>query len=270
MPVSLRRLPASLTLPFALILTIVATLFAAFPAHADVAALPAFRSEASAADRATPAGAAVYALTGSTPTDALRFIPRDFAVGAHYTPILRDGVPAKPTGGCSDKGVPFPETFMPICAAHDLGFDLLRYAAHTGHPLGPWARKALDAMLIKRMYAECRDSLCRTAAQSANVGLKFNTWRQFYGVPMYETPADVGASLVGRSVDLVRAAAAGGSSYRAVVMLVALVLGFIAVATGGRAASMVRRRLPDRLRGRRLTLAPLRLQIPVRRRRALR
>ncbi len=202
----------------------VATLFTAFPARADVAALPMFRAEASSADLATPAGAAVYALTGPSPQGAIALIPRDFALTAHYLPVLRDGVPAKPTGGCSDKGVPFPDSFMPICAAHDLGFDLLRNAALNGHSLGPWARKALDAMLIKRLDAACPDTLCRTAAQSANVGLKFNTWRQFYGVPVYETPWEVVRSLADRSVDLLAyAMGRGGGRYREVATLLFLV-----------------------------------------------
>ncbi|MDF0531339.1 hypothetical protein [Tsukamurella sp. 8J] len=239
----LKRLPASFAVPMALVLAIVATLFAAFPARADFAALPAFRAAAPAADLATPAGRAVYALTGPSPQTAQDLLPRDFAAIAHYRPVLRAGVPAKPTGGCSDKGFPLPHKFMPICAAHDLGFDLLRVAAHDGHPLGPWARQALDAQLVARMDAVCRDSVCRTAAQSANVGLKFNTWRQFYSVPVYETPLEVGKSLAHRSVDLVAAAVEGGRApFRTVTMLLAVVAGFLIATATGRVVTAVRSR----------------------------
>jgi hypothetical protein len=96
----------------------------------------------------------------------------------------------KPSGSCSSPlgGTPF--GFTPACKAHDLGYDLLRYADRTGTPAGPGARKALDRRFEADLHAHCaetREGLARRvcgrfAGLYARVAA-LNSWRQRYGVP---------------------------------------------------------------------------------------
>src|SRR5699024_6909626 len=87
----------------------------------------------------TAAGKAVRALLDDAPRDALALVPDDFARTTGYEPALRGGMAVNPVGACSSP-VPLPERFTPACMAHDLGYDLLRYAEAHGTPLGEWAR----------------------------------------------------------------------------------------------------------------------------------
>ena len=48
------------------------------------------------------------------------------------------------SGGCSGPAGDTEWDFSTGCRAHDLGYDLLRYAEAKGHPLGMDARRALD------------------------------------------------------------------------------------------------------------------------------
>jgi hypothetical protein len=148
------------------------------------------------ADLATPAGAAVAALTGPRPMTALRALgDADHVLGYH--PTVVDDHPANPRGGCSSP-VPMPDRFQPLCRIHDLGYDLLRAAARAGHPLGPWARLRIDADLVAAMERSCDDPLCRAAAESARAGLAVNTWRQRDGVPVVESTRAIATSVVDR------------------------------------------------------------------------
>ncbi|MFC7613410.1 hypothetical protein ACFQV2_07130 [Actinokineospora soli] len=76
--------------------------------------------------------------------------------------------------------------------AHDLGYDLLRYAAATGTPLDAERRRALDERLSADMHAQCvlnpRDApgLCRIVASLFTVGLVVNSWHQSWGPPATE------------------------------------------------------------------------------------
>lgn len=150
------------------------------------------------ADLATPAGAAVVALTGPRPMTALHALgDPEHVLG--YRPSIVDGHPANPHGGCSSP-VPMPGRFEPLCRIHDLGYDLLRAAARAGHPLGPWARLRLDASLVAAMDDSCRDPLCRAAAETARVALAVNTWRQRDGVPVVESTQTIATSVVDRLV----------------------------------------------------------------------
>ncbi|MFI1913296.1 hypothetical protein [Nocardia sp. NPDC020380] len=119
-------------------------------------------------------------------------IPADFAAEAGYQPVLRDGMLTDPKGRCSSP-VTLPAEFVTACQAHDFGYDMLRYAARRGQPLGPWARQASDAGLERRMHAACADrtevvshAYCEVMASIATTAVDLNSIRQDYGVPIYE------------------------------------------------------------------------------------
>ncbi|WP_238420009.1 hypothetical protein [Gordonia sp. 'Campus'] len=134
------------------------------------------------ADAANPYAATVVALSGPRPSAAVAVLPRSFALTQGYSPDIVDGYPIDPEGDCSSP-VPLPADFTPLCRTHDFGYDLLRAAERDGEPLGPWARVALDRMLINRMYAACGSPGCAAAATAARMGLAWNTWRQRGGPP---------------------------------------------------------------------------------------
>ncbi|MGW5513220.1 alpha/beta-hydrolase family protein [Nocardia africana] len=138
----------------------------------------------------TAARDAVRALTGDRPE--LAVIPADFAATQGYRPVEMAGMPVDPSGECSSP-VPLPAEFDTACKAHDLGYDLLRYAEVRGHPLGAWARRAIDNALETRMFAACdtRDDLlararCTTMASVATAAVDLNSRRQNYAAPMPE------------------------------------------------------------------------------------
>ncbi|WP_454780191.1 phospholipase A2 [Lentzea kristufekii] len=95
-------------------------------------------------------------------------------------------------GGCSGPAGDTQWDFSAACRAHDLGYDLLRYADHKGEPLGPQARKALDDRLTTDLHAQCRlnprgaEQSCHAVAETYAMGLKFNSWRQRWGAPGHE------------------------------------------------------------------------------------
>ena len=143
------------------------------------------------------ARAAVIALTDPTgSTEPLTAIPADFEEVMGYLPgTLVDASGrirvVNPTGSCSNP-LPAPDLSMfdADCKAHDLGYDLLRYAGRVGGELGPWARRAIDA----RFAADIHDR----AEQAGSGGVKawlaqhvveLNTWRQHGGVPVTENLA---------------------------------------------------------------------------------
>lgn len=137
----------------------------------------------------SPAAHAVAAVTTQTAGIAAAAVPDDFASVMGYQPQVRDGLLVDPAGTCSSP-IPLPERFTPACAEHDLGYDLLRYAALTGHPLDAWARTAVDDRLLQRMRAVCAELhpglkrvVCSTAAQVSAATVEINSVRQFRGVP---------------------------------------------------------------------------------------
>lgn len=95
-------------------------------------------------------------------------------------------------GGCSGPAGDTEWDFSAGCRAHDLGYDLLRYADHKGEPLGQGARKALDDRLTIDLHAQCRlnprgaEQTCHAVAETYAMGLKFNSWRQRWGPPGHE------------------------------------------------------------------------------------
>lgn len=130
-----------------------------------------------------PAAAAVVRhLLDGDGVGALAALPPGFAPTMGYRPVLDDGKASNPHGGCSSP-VPMPSSFEPLCRTHDFGYDLLRYSARVGHPLGAWARLGLDTSLVTRMRETCHDPLCWSAAELARVGLGLNTWHEGEGPP---------------------------------------------------------------------------------------
>lgn len=141
--------------------------------------------------RPTAAASVVRALTASGPGPTAE-IPADFRAFAGYTPALVDGTLVAPHGSCSSP-VPLPAEFESACKAHDLGYDLLRYAGSTGAPLGPWARQELDRSLAERMHATCVQRpeplprvRCTAMAEVAATAVDLNSMRQDYGIPVAE------------------------------------------------------------------------------------
>jgi hypothetical protein len=136
-----------------------------------------------------PAAArAVRAITsGSADTGRL---PADYATVMGYQPIvLRHGGTAELTradGSCSSPFGGTPYHFTAACRQHDLGYDLLRYANRKGQPLGPWARRAIDAHFVQQTEGRCHQLGCRLMAGLYTGTVRFNSWRQGYGAPVFE------------------------------------------------------------------------------------
>lgn len=133
---------------------------------------------------------------GPAPT-ALALLPKDFTQVSGVKPgfmAARDGTvrAVHVDGGCStpwgddntkwDYAVP--------CKAHDLGYDLLRYAQRKGHPLGPEVRAALDTRLSDDMQHACvlnpmnSATTCHVVASFYSAGLVLNSWHQRWGPPV--------------------------------------------------------------------------------------
>lgn len=147
---------------------------------------------ASAAVESAQAVTAVADLTAGGP-GSLTAIPPDFAAAFGYRPSTLDGLVVNPRGDCSSP-VTLPPEFDTACKAHDLGYDLLRYADRRGQPLGPWARQALDATLDRHMHEACATRVesfsrarCDAMATIANTAVDLNSRRQAYGAPVVES-----------------------------------------------------------------------------------
>ncbi|WP_033288424.1 phospholipase A2 [Amycolatopsis jejuensis] len=141
---------------------------------------------------------AIDALThpGPQPT-ALALLPKDFTAVTGITPgalPARDGTvrAVHVDGGCS---TPWGDDntkwdYAAPCKAHDLGYDLLRYADKKGHPLDQTARASLDDRLSQDMHHACvinpMDSArtCQVVASLYTAGLVVNSWHQRWGPPV--------------------------------------------------------------------------------------
>ena len=133
------------------------------------------------------ARAAVADLVGDHPGAVA--MPADFAAGAGYRPVVENGMMVNPDGDCSSP-IQLPAEFTEACKAHDLGYDLLRYAEQRQQPLQPWARQAIDATLQRRMHAACDTrpdaaarARCDVLATVATTGVDLNSRRQNYATP---------------------------------------------------------------------------------------
>jgi hypothetical protein len=129
--------------------------------------------------------------------DPLRDLPPDFTGLTDRDPVhmrAPDGTvrAVHPGGGCSS---PWGDTrwdYSVGCKAHDLGYDMLRYAARKGQPLSPELRERLDDRLSMDMHAQCRlnprgsPAFCEVVASLYTVGLVVNSWHQRWGPPQNE------------------------------------------------------------------------------------
>ncbi|MEU6560483.1 alpha/beta-hydrolase family protein [Nocardia nova] len=152
-------------------------------------ALPGTSDTSPGAENSAARGA-VLALTGPHPGRAV--MPADFTASQGYRPVEVDGMPVDPGGQCSSP-IPLPDEFDTACKAHDLGYDLLRYAELHGHPLGSWARRAVDAALEQHMFDACATRTatlarlqCDAMAAIATGAVDINSRRQNYAAPMPE------------------------------------------------------------------------------------
>ncbi len=128
-------------------------------------------------------------LTGAAPP------PADFEKVMGYAPV-RVQMPygtrmQDPFGDASSPGKIGPvEDFDPMAKTHDYGYDLLRYYAKKGTPLGPDARKAADQMFRDDLFshANAKPGLVerwksRAWAQIFATAVELNSRRQGYGPP---------------------------------------------------------------------------------------
>ncbi|WP_426563962.1 alpha/beta-hydrolase family protein [Angustibacter sp. McL0619] len=136
--------------------------------------------------------------------DAL--LPNDFARVMGYRPVVvLDGgrdVLERRSGSCSS---PFGATrydFAAACRQHDLGYDLLRYADRIGHPLGGWARAAVDGAFLRHLHGRCSSAGCDAAADVYAGAVAVNSVRQLYRVPAIETSTSWSLAAVAGAVVL--------------------------------------------------------------------
>lgn len=159
---------------------------------AAIATTGAASSPPSAPDATSPVAMAVHALVTDSADAATRAIPADFASVMGYRPIVLDGMAENPHGDCSSP-VPLPSEFESSCKAHDLGYDLIRYAAATDNTVDPHWRRAIDGQLERRLHAACIERTddgsrrsCHVAASVAAAAVDVNSWRQSFGAPVAE------------------------------------------------------------------------------------
>ncbi len=159
-------------------------------------------------------GAAASTLAGSAPTASTQTMPADFARVMGYRPVVSEGRLLRADGSCSSPFGPTGYGFQDSCRAHDLGYDLLRYAERKGQPLGPWARRAVDDAFSRSLHARCGPAGsnvgCDAAATVYADAVRLNTWRQGFGVPVVEGP---GRTLLGLGVGLVVAVLLAGQPW---------------------------------------------------------
>ncbi|MFI8566795.1 hypothetical protein ACIGGF_09570 [Rhodococcus sp. NPDC078407] len=139
-----------------------------------------------------PVAVAVHALVTRSADAATRAIPADFASVMGYRPMTTGDMAENPHGDCSSP-VPLPSEFEAACKQHDLGYDLIRYAARTGNAVDPQWRRAIDGQLERRMHAACTERredgprrACEAAASVAAAAVDMNSWRQSFGAPVAE------------------------------------------------------------------------------------
>ncbi|QFZ23106.1 phospholipase A2 [Saccharothrix syringae] len=185
----LARLPAWFRFTVVTVAVFVCGVIASRPAGATDPAPPT--GDVAAAARA------VNAMTGPSEVSPLVEFPADFTEVVHRVPRVvtaPDGTTRAidPNGGCSGPAGDTEWDFGVGCRAHDLGYDLLRYAEAKGRPLDRQARQALDDRLSHDMHAQCdlnprgNAGRCHATAQLYTAGMDFNSWRQRWGPPGHE------------------------------------------------------------------------------------
>ena len=112
-------------------------------------------------------------LTGARPPpadfkDVMGYEP--YQIQTKHGPRMQD-----PHGSASAPGKVGPDKeFDPAAKTHDYGYDLLRYYAKKGTPLGPEARKAADAQFRTDLFDYANDQ------KGFGDRWKFKTWAQIY------------------------------------------------------------------------------------------
>jgi hypothetical protein len=129
--------------------------------------------------------------------DPIAELPADFTTVSGREPVhmkAPDGTirAVHPDGGCSSPWGATRWDYSVGCKAHDLGYDLLRYAEAKGQPLSPDLRERLDDRLSQDMHAQCRYNprgsaqACELVAGIYTLGLVVNSWHQRWGPPRNE------------------------------------------------------------------------------------
>lgn len=129
--------------------------------------------------------------------DPIAELPADFTRVSGREPVhmkAPDGTTraVHPGGGCSSPWGATQWDYGVGCKAHDLGYDLLRYAESKGQPLSPELRERLDDRLSQDMHAQCRYNprgsaqACELVASIYTMGLVVNSWHQRWGPPRNE------------------------------------------------------------------------------------
>jgi hypothetical protein len=129
--------------------------------------------------------------------DPIADLPADFTKVSGREPVhmkAPDGTvrAVHPGGGCSSPWGDTEWDYSVGCKAHDLGYDLLRYAEAKGQPLSPDLRERLDDRLSRDMHAQCRynprgsPQACEVVASIYTMGLVVNSWHQRWGPPRNE------------------------------------------------------------------------------------
>lgn len=157
-------------------------------------------------DRGDPAAArAVEVLIGHESigsgrrAELLSTVPDDYGSVMGYRPVVIDinGILSlgKPIGACSSP-VQLAFDMEPTCKGHDFGYDLLRYAALIGAPLGTWARPLIDDWWYAEMHQRCdlvhaggaSGPACHGQVLATEAIINVNSWREGFGPPIEENP----------------------------------------------------------------------------------
>jgi hypothetical protein len=131
----------------------------------------------------------------SANTPKLTAIPADFAAVMGYQPTTAtlangESIVVNPRGGCSVPMGHVADDLQTACQAHDLGYDMLRYARGKGIDVGADARRRVDARFAKDMAIQCAarpadDRVgCEATATFFTSAVRFNSWRQLDGPPV--------------------------------------------------------------------------------------
>ena len=151
------------------------------------------------------AAVTVAGLTSAV-SDPMTVVPADFLRKMGYRPRVEELGGSyelvDPRGGCSS---PFGSTLFDFdlaCKHHDLGYDVLRYAARSGQPLGPSARQAIDRRFGSDLAVRCTEvarvvpnlgrrlvvgTECQASALVYLGAVDINSWRQGWGTPGAES-----------------------------------------------------------------------------------
>lgn len=130
--------------------------------------------------------------------ELISVVPADYAAVMGYRPAVIDINGSlslgKPIGDCSSP-VHLAFDMEPTCMGHDFGYDLLRYAAAIGAPLGYWARPLIDDWWYAEMHQRCdlahsgvSGLACHGQVLATEAVIDVNSWREGDGPPIEENP----------------------------------------------------------------------------------